>query len=328
MPIEYREYEPFSKEMLFVESYLQKVFPDPEIREYWVSVNCGIFRGGNMDKKAIFWSGSGNNAKSITQKIIEEMLGPDYALSLSSAVLNNGRPGSGQASPDIARTGGGVRQLFVQEPDKNSDINVDVLKLLTGNDKMFARDLYESGKDTKEMQAMFKLAIICNELPSMKTADKASWERIRVIPFESLFSDNAPVDPDEQMRTKTFPIDRRFDEKIKLLCEPMAYMFIQKFLETDGIPEYEPDKVKTATELYKKCNDLIGLFLSEQVEEAKGHSITTTEMFIAYKNWHKDNTNTQNSSSNREINDRIKTRMKIKTTDYIDYRLKTDDGFL
>ena len=328
MPINYRTFDMFGKEVAAVQQYLQQVFPDIEIREYFITVNSAVFRGGNMDKKIFVWSGAGNNAKSITQKLFESMLGYQYAKSLSPAVINNGRPNSGQASPDIARIGGGVRQVFVQEPAKNKEINVDVLKQLSGNDRIFARDLYESGKDKREMCPMFKFAIICNELPDMPTADKATWNRVRVVPFESTFADDAPNDPEEQMRTKTFPIDRRFESKIDSMLEPLAFMFIERFNKTDGVPEYEPEKVRAATDLYQKCNDLIGLFISDMVEKAEGYSITPNEMFGAYKLWFKDNSASSSMPTLKTTNEQLKVRMKIKTADYEGYRLKSVDGLL
>jgi P4 family phage/plasmid primase-like protien len=328
MPINYKFYDPYSPQMTAVNKYLREVFTDPELRYYWRVVTSGVFRGGNMDKKVYIWSGSGNNAKSMTQKILEDMLGPDYAKCLTPDVINS-RTHAGQASPELSRSGNGVRQLFIQEPPKEVEINVDKLKQLSSNDKQFARDLYQSGKDANEITPMYKVTLSCNDLPDIRKADKATFERIRVLPFESTFTDKAPSDPVEQVKTKTYPIDRRFASKIPDLLEPLAYDLVQLFLETDGIPDYEPEKVKFATDQYQKCNDMIGLFISDEIVEAPGHVVTLSEMFIHYRNWYKLNTGNQHPQmTQREINDRLKNRMKVKTFDYHDIRLKSSDGLL
>ena len=54
----------------------------------------------------------------------------------------------------------------------------------------YARDLFQSGR---EITPMFKLVMVCNEPPpQLPNSDKATWNRIRVIPFEATFSFDAP----------------------------------------------------------------------------------------------------------------------------------------
>ena len=97
-----------------------------------------------------------------------------------------------------------MRWCVLQEPDKRDTLNIGILKELSGNDTFFARGLYKEGK---EITPMFKLAMICNKPPKVPHDDKATWNRIRVIPFEATFSHDAPENYEEQIRTKTFPIE-------------------------------------------------------------------------------------------------------------------------
>ena len=73
---------------------------------------------------------------------------------------------------------------------------------------------------------MFKLGLICNKLPQIPNADQATWNRIRIIPFESTFTDDAPTDPNEQLRKKIFPVDRDFeDKKLPGMLEAFAWFY-------------------------------------------------------------------------------------------------------
>ena len=76
------------------------------------------------------------------------------------------------------------------EPNEDEMVNSGIFKTLTGNDKYYARDLYESGRQAKEYRPMFKFVFICNKLPKLRYSDQATWNRIRVIPFESTFVDS------------------------------------------------------------------------------------------------------------------------------------------
>ena len=54
-------------------------------------------------------------------------------------------------------------------------------------------------KKVKRVTPMFKLAMICNKPPKVPHDDQATWNRIRVIPFEATFSHNAPESYEEQI---------------------------------------------------------------------------------------------------------------------------------
>ncbi len=41
-----------------------------------------------------------------------------------------------------------------------------------------------------DIDPFFKLIFICNTIPNIRNPDNATWNRIRVIPFESTFKDN------------------------------------------------------------------------------------------------------------------------------------------
>jgi len=284
MNIRYRtDIDHTSPEVRDVIDFFEKIFPDRDVREYFLNTSCDVFIGGNFNKIVQVWTGDGDNGKSITQSLFEQMLGP-YSVKLPTSLIVGKRTQSSAACPELVRAGNGVRLAVLQEPDQKDVINIGILKELSGNDTFFARGLYREGS---EITPMFKLVLICNELPNLHNSDRATWNRIRVVPFESVFSDTAPATFEEQLREKVFPKDPQFKDKIPLLIEPMAWFLLHR-LQTKPKIVVEPEKVVLATEHYRKKNDVFRLFADEFIEDKKDKNLQLIEMYSTFKDWFRE----------------------------------------
>lgn len=291
MPIEYKVFTDDDMKVHEMRTFLQQVFPDRSIREYFLDTSSDVFVGGNHEKIVLFWTGEGDNGKSVTQLFFEKMLGK-LAIKLNTNVITGKKPSAGSAFADLARAGGGVRWAVFEEPDADEMINTGIFKHLSGNDSFYARDLFERGKDGREICPMFKLAFICNKLPPIKSADKAVFNRARVLPFESTFcrpENPAPDTFEEQLAQKRFPMDKQFSKKIPELVEAFAWILLEhrKKIKKENRPRIEPEKVRSATELYKKQNDIYRQFVDENIMEDSGKSITLLEVYSIFKEWFK-----------------------------------------
>ena len=160
MPINYYNFNKTDSRVLDVYDYLEKVFPDKSVRNYFLDTSSDVFEGGNKQKTIIFWTGEGDNAKSVTQTIMERILGP-YAIKFNTTLVTGKKVQTGSSNPELARAGGGVRWAVLEEPDNDEELNVGMLKSLSGNDSYWARDLFEKGKSTKEITPLFKIIFIC-----------------------------------------------------------------------------------------------------------------------------------------------------------------------
>ena len=243
-----------SKEVKNVKIFFEKIFPDRDVRNYFMDICSDLFKGGNFMKQGYFWTGHGNNGKSVTQNLIELMLGK-LSIKLSTTILTGKKPNNGAANPEMARTAPPVRLVTVEEPNESETINNGTYKNMTGNDKYYARDLFEKGKDGREIDPMYKLVIICNKLPKFKFNDEATWIRTRVIPFESTFV--RPEEPcaeeyEEQLDKKRFPMDLKIKEKLPLMINAFAWLLLKHRIKNLNKTRYEPDKVREATNLYKR----------------------------------------------------------------------------
>lgn len=286
MPINYDPLDGLNPWVIELEGYFDKVFPDTSMREYFLDTSAELLIGGNFRKCFQTWSGMGNNAKSITQKMFMEMFG-DYAIDVPTNILTGAKPKAGAACPELARAGNGARVIFAQEPDRREEFNIGTVKGLSGNDRFFVRTLYSPGG---EIDPMFKMILVCNNLPRLASDDPAIWFRIKVIPFEATFCDNAPVSEEEQFLLKRFPMDRNFSEKIPNLLEPLFWMLVER-LKHNRITEkqiVEPAKVSIATEHYRRTNDFFGQYIDERLAKDAKASIQLMELYTDFRGWFKN----------------------------------------
>lgn len=286
LPIEYKEYDISHEDVQNVLDFLMKVFPDPELRKYFLDTYSDVFVGGNNQKKIYMWTGEGDNGKSITQLFFEKMLGI-LSVKFNTQYFTGKKISTGSANPELARAAPPVRLVTMEEPDGDEQLNIGELKKLSGGDSFWARDLFERGKETREVFPMFMLCFICNKLPKLKFSDKASWNRFRVLCFESTFVEpdqECPETLEEQMKQKRFPMDKNFKDKVPGMVPAFAWYLLNWRKNMTGI-RTEPEKVKEATAIYRRQNDIYRQFIEECIIEDENASVTLLELYTQFKEW-------------------------------------------
>lgn len=288
LPINYVDYKTTDHpQILQIEDFFRKIFPDDSLREYFLYQASQVFIGGNRAKIILFWTGEGNNGKTVTQYLFERMLGP-MAVKFSTSLITGKKKDLGTAAPELARSGGGVRWAVMDEPNADETILSGTLKALTGNDSFFARDLFQKGKETVEITPLFKLHMICNKPPVIKDADKATWNRIRVVRFESTFlpANECPSTVEEQMRQKKFPVDKNFSsDTVPKLLEPLAWFLINQQKLCKDVECVEPESVKIATEMFRQDNDIYKQFEEQSTCYKENSTVSITSLYTFFKDW-------------------------------------------
>lgn len=288
LPIEYKLYKETDTDVQNVIDFLIKVFPDPEIRKYFLDIYSDIFVGGNNHKKIYMWTGDGDNGKSITQLFFDKMLG-ELSIKFNTQYFTGKKVSSGNANPELSRAAPPVRLVTMEEPDADEQLNIGELKKLSGGDSFWARDLFEKGKSTREVIPMFMFTFITNKLPKLKHSDKATWNRIRVLPYESTFVEPGQPCPEtfeEQIQQKRFPMDKDFKNKVPGMVTAFAWYLLQHRKKVSIL--IEPEKVKEATAIYRRQNDLYRQFIEELVVEDKNSTVSLSEIYGNFKDWFKE----------------------------------------
>jgi len=266
--------------------WFKRVFPDKELLEYFLKFSASCLVGRNSEKTIQVWTGSGDNSKSMIKKLFEKALGSYCVTAPVSLITAQKRTSSSGPNPELARADG-TRLLFVQEPAKNETINEGILKELTGGDTFFARSLHRDGK---EIEATFKFAMPCNEIPPVYK-DPATMKRMSIVPFLSRFADESevPETEEEQFQKLVFLKDYYFENKIPRFAPAFLWIMVQYFSKYKKEGLKTPKIVKEHTENYWRNMDIYLKFSQENFRDAPGEKVSKTEVYQTFRRWHQEN---------------------------------------
>jgi P4 family phage/plasmid primase-like protien len=313
---DYKEFDEEDDEVLDVKDFLVKVFPDPQLLTYFVEYCAKLLRGGNFDKTfTVFTGASGDNGKSLTTSLIEKTLGREYSIKFPTTTLTGKRTQSSQASPELDRING-VRYGVLQEPEKGDRINTGMMKELTGNDTMFIRGLFKDGKD---VLPMLKLVFVCNHLPNLPADDQATWNRVRVVPFESRFPKEDFLVPhtfEEQIAKKIFKRDPELNEKLPGMRQAFMWMCFKTYKKILKYGSSEdPLKVTEATLKYREKNDYYLHFVNEMLikdDSLDNPGLNLNELYNKFKEFYAEWYNeTRNIPSKQDLRDEMYNKIGV-----------------
>lgn len=287
-PENYNWADPLVKEMM---EWVSKVFVDKTLLHYFLKFSASCLKSGNNDKIFPIWSGEGGNSKSMCVKLFESVFG-DYCIKFQASVLTGKTDNASGATPQMARSKA-VKVGFIDETEDDVPLRKDIIKRMTGGDSFFARLLHENGSDIK---LSFKMILQCNKIPATSSVDKAIMNRLKVFPFMSEWTDNAPESKEEQYKQRKFKCDSNFGNRIPELAPAFLWICTQyyKYYCDEGLKV--PEIVDRTTENYWKENDIYAQFISECIKEAidiNGKTdlavkITLSEIYSEFKIWHKE----------------------------------------
>lgn len=268
------EYDPLAKALLW-EKFLEEIFPDPAVREYFQMV-IGLCLTGDMREQK-FWVayGGGENGKSTAIETIVFMFG-DYAIEIDIDILmESGKPSDGNtATPGLARLPG---KRFVNAPEnkKNQPLKQGLIKKITGGESLICRDVYQR---LFSFYPSCKIIIPTNHKPRVPDGGVSMWRRLRLLPFT--------------VRIQKAKQDKAL--KDKLIAElPGIFNWAldgwDLYRAAGGLPE--PAAVQTATDEYEASQDTFGLFLSETYQTAivEYQQIPAGDAFKRYTSWCSEN---------------------------------------
>ena len=256
-----------------VDEFFRRIFTNAARRDYFLDIASSCLQGGNIYKTLLFNTGDGDNGKSLTFTFMEKVFG-DYCFTLNRELLIVSKGNSsGSARPDLISLKG--RRLVVgKEVAKTETLNIGVLKELTGNDSINARDLYQHGKDMKNINPSWTLMIQCNEPPKIPGDDEAMWNRLRVLEYDSKFvrpnyldKYPVPVSEDEQFKMRRFKADLEFGARLPELASALLWLLFERFKNNRGKSLHDPPEVSYATNMYRSLNDVYMQFLQDRVQK-------------------------------------------------------------
>ena len=321
---DYKEFTPDDPEVQEIEAFYTKLFTEEDMRQYFLEWAGSLLRGGNREKTFMIFSGErGDNGKSAAIELLEKTLG-SYNVKFPTTIITGERSQSSAATPELDRAPN-ARLASVQEPGGNDTVKVGKLKELTGNDSLYIRGMYKGGRDEIPL---FKMVMICNNVPKLDKNEVAVWNRIKRVVFESRFPANnleVPIDIDDQFKEKTFYRDPFLNEKFIHWRAPMMWVMVQHYKKVAKRGKMkEPEKVRMATEIYKKENDLFLQFIIDCVKEDKHSEVLLSSLYDSYKDWYITSYGNNRVVPRTEFKNEIEKKWgTIKLNKWIGYRLRT-----
>lgn len=259
--------------------FFKEILPNKHVRNYMLMVLASSLDYVNREEKFYIIIGKGRNGKSLLINLHQDCLG-EYTCALPVQLITQKRGDSGRANPEIVKMDL-KRFCLIKEPDSdNISLNIGIIKELTGNDLISARNLHSNDD---EFRVSSKLMLMTNYLPDVYSDDVAIWDRIKVIQFPMHF-----VEPDKiKNKESDRPIDKGLKEKIKeWRSEYMSILldYYKVYRTSGGIDE--PKEITDATKEYRQRNNYLLQFIEDNIEEGNSRNkITVDVMYKEYSDW-------------------------------------------
>jgi hypothetical protein len=186
---------------------LQLIQPNKEVFEFLLLYFASTLIATNKNELFINLEGSGGNGKGFVSTLHTAALG-DYAGTLNNNYLVNTFSNPESHNTMLANNYK-KRYLQVNEPPNTKQLNINLIKELTGGDNIQLRVAHS--KDTLTVQPLFKLCMLFNHLPKIENCkDGGFLRRFIGIHFPNNFVENPK-------KLNEFKKDPNLKKKLKLL---------------------------------------------------------------------------------------------------------------
>jgi len=264
--------------------FLSQLFPNPDICRYATEHLASTFIGGNPNQTMNMYLGQGQNGKSVLTGFMGMVLGDykgDVPLSL---IVAKERTKIGGLAPELLALKG-KRYAVMQEPSKGDVINDGIMKQITsGEDVVQARGLFQP--NAISFTPKFKLVACMNELPVIHGDSHGTWRRIRILMFESLFTDK-PVKGDP-LKPYQFLADKNMREKFDMWKEVFAAWMVEIATKTKGVVR-DCEAVLAASNAYRESQDKFAQFIAEKIMKDPQGKLRKSDVNQEFSLWFAQN---------------------------------------
>ena len=265
---------------------LSTIFPDPDLLDFFI-LSCSTFLEGYNNPKVFYiWWGMGNNAKSLVQTLVMKTFG-EYCSTAPTSLVTGKRTDSSNATPELCHV---ERRLvvFLQEPNPEEKIKSGKMKEMTGNDSMYVRQLFKSGK-TMVLKA--KIVIVCNNIIDIPGMDAAIRRRIIVLPFISTFLDSAEYKAQQEKGTlepNTNLIDLSVEKELMKYKSAFMYILCRRYrqwVHDENMQLNVPNVIKTVTDNYITYHNYPLRFIKKFMHHVNGSTVAASDIYELFKEW-------------------------------------------
>jgi phage/plasmid-associated DNA primase len=206
----------------------------------------------------------------------------DYYMSCPITIITRKRGTSNETSPEKVRMKGKRCGVF-QETDDGEKLNVGVMKEFTGGDKVLVRDLFKGSNEMIEFKPQMKFFLTCNQLPAVPSNDDGTWRRLRIIDFNSKFTD-------KPIKSNEFMIDNTLKQKIPewgpAFLSYLLHIYNSEYKNMTYLAD--PDEVMASTKQYKMENDFYTEYVADRLVLTNNEKdcIKLAPLWVDFSSWY------------------------------------------
>lgn len=242
---------------------------DKQLARYLQQISGYCLTADTREQCLFFIYGEGGRGKGTFVNTIQAIMG-EYALTSAMETFEASKHLSHTTSIAMLN---GARMVTSSETEEGRQWAEARIKNLTGQDPITARFMRQ---DDFTFIPKFKLVIIGNFQPSLKTVDEAMRRRFNIIPFN----------------VRPTRVDKHLPEKLKAEWPGILRWAINGCLDWQAHGFIKPDAVTRATNEYFDDQNTFGHWLEEycDVDDQKKRGVSSaTELFTSWNKYAKAN---------------------------------------
>jgi putative DNA primase/helicase len=245
---------------------------DKELQD-WIQRAAGYSLTGLRTQDVMFlvYGPPGSGKNTFVEAIVKCLGTQQYAWPLDSSILGQG---DGQShGSDLYHWAElrGRRMVWVDELPESERMKENSVKKLTGSSEISARS---PGEKPFTFSSQAKLWVTTNHRPIIN--DEAMWRRLRPIPWMKV-----PEVSDPDLKAYLFDPEGALPAVLAWAVEGAI-----KYL---GSSARDPlgwcSAISEASDIYRKNEDRIGMFLNEEIKEIPGASLPIKALYAVYRIW-------------------------------------------
>lgn len=244
-------------------------------KEYqdWLQRAAGYTLTGSSKYDLMFlvYGPSGSGKNTFVEAIVKCLGTQQYAWPLDSSIMAANDQSSGNTDMYHWAQLRGRRMVWVDELPDNERIKENSIKKLTGSSVISARS---PGEEPFTFESRAKLWVSTNHRPII--TDDAMWRRIRPMPFLYV-----PENPDPDLKAYIFDAEGALPAVLSWAVDGAIKLLGSSSRDALGWCTV----VSEAADIYRKNEDRMGIFLSEETNENPSVQTPIKTLYGVYRSW-------------------------------------------